>query len=108
MNELRTLRDAFYMGLMGVLSLFIFVAAMRIWAADSPGESVEVFAQSVSILVLVALPTSEIGIILAMIMATVGAAIPLSGRNPHLILAAVFAGMGWGAANILVKLVFGI
>lgn len=108
MSDIETLEDAFDLGVVIVATLFAYGAVASIWAADTLSESVNAFAQSITILLLVLVPTSEFGIFLAVALATVGASISLSERDPRVSLAAVLAGAGWTAANVLTNLVFGI
>lgn len=108
MSNIQTVEDAFDLGGLIVFTLFGYVAVASVWAADTTSEAVDAFAHSVTIMMLVAFPTSEFGVFLAVAMATVGGSISLSGRNPRLFAAALLAGTGWTGANILTNLVFGI
>lgn len=89
------------------LTIFGLIAAVMIFSADSTESSADIFAQSITVLVLSAFPTSELGVFLAVFMAIVGASISASMLGAKLKSMVFAAGFFWVGTNIVLTWFFG-
>lgn len=108
MSNVQTIEDAFQLGGLIIITIFAYFAVGAIWAADTTAGAMNAFADSLTILLFAIYPTTEIGIVLAVVMAVVGGSIPLVGRDPRLIIAALVGGAWWTGISILTNLAFGV
>ena len=102
-----TVEDIWESGAALALTIFGFFVALMIFSADSIEASVDVFAQSITVMVLAVFPTSVVGIFLAAFMAVVGASISISMLGPKLKSMVFAAGFFWVGTNIVIAWFFG-
>ncbi|WP_312909300.1 hypothetical protein [Natronosalvus caseinilyticus] len=102
-----TVEDIWEAGSAAALAIFGYIAVILLWTADSTQDSVTIFTKTVTVLLLAAFPTTEVGIYLAVFMAAVGASISISMLGAKRVFIIFTAGFFWCGTNIIMNWFFG-
>lgn len=97
------LKEIFNIGVTLAFALLLFIYWIQLQAADNITEAVDVFSQTLLVVLYTFIPTSPVGAIISMTAGAIGAAISADSLGPRPIGILVAFGFFYTATNIVIN-----